>query len=645
MKGNGKLSVSLLRLGIILFSFAILMLLVHTFVWITARNHLLEFDEECTFDGIRYGFNSLVIKNLQMPGIGISCRELSVLLGGDLFHPIPLHVVLQGVVVQPDISRDRSIDGSIPHHLHLPVVSIAAGSIPLYGTEFYGTRENGLDRGYARGGWGESFFNRAGDSVYFVFNNCSGFPGIEIDDVLPAIARGHSVSGWCSGILHPIPDVSGFITELDGRSASAAFEYRLQSGNPSACLSMDFSQIAEPAMLFLDSISSGAIMTAVPSGSLSVSFPGNDTIFFSTDLRFDSLSIWSTAIAPDTFSTDAALSCSGFVLIDTGILVIDSGSVDSRELSLAFNLAYSWGERRTLTMELSNRALAGEAITESVPEELLGGLRGLTLGGELSVHTELNLDWDYPDSCDIFLDIDASRLTVGYSPITFGRIRDQTGADCFMRDSWGNTARIGLDTLTNPDFLFFDSLPFCFEPLLRCAEDASFRRHSGFSEYHIRNSIRANMAQGRFVRGGSTISMQLAKNLFLGREKTLSRKLQEVFLTWRLERWLSKDRILEVYANIVELGPGVFGFDSAALYYFNENASELSVREMAFLVSILPGPRLYHRYAVQGVLPSHWNAYVERLITICGNRGWLDGAVVSEAIADTLIFDGIVSVF
>ncbi len=73
----------MLRLGIILFSFAILMLLVHTFVWITAKNHLLEFDEECTFEGIRYGFNSLVITNLQMPGIGISCKELSVFLGGD----------------------------------------------------------------------------------------------------------------------------------------------------------------------------------------------------------------------------------------------------------------------------------------------------------------------------------------------------------------------------------------------------------------------------------------------------------------------------------------------------------------------------------------------------------------------------------
>ena len=107
---------------------------------------------------------------------------------------------------------------------------------------------------------------------------------------------------------------------------------------------------------------------------------------------------------------------------------------------------------------------------------------------------------------------------------------------------------------------------------------------------------------------------------------------------------MSKNRILEIYANIVELGPGVFGFNSAAMYYFDENAADLSAREVAFLVSILPGPGLYHRYAVQGQLPYHWNSYVNRLLTICGNRGWLDQSVVSEAVADTLIFDGAVSI-
>ena len=636
---SGKWSISFLRLGIVLLSMTVLIFLAHTFVSYAVKSRLQKFDGESTFDGIEYGFNSIIVRNLRMPGIGISSGETFVLLGRTSFHPVPVHVVLKSVVINPNSSGNSS--GSVSGSVDLPVISVLDGYLPAYDTSVLGTRINGTDIGFASGQWGEVFVNHLEDSISVVFKNCSGIPGM--DDAVPYMARGHSVSGTCSGILSPSPSISGFITELDGETASAAFEYRLDDGKPSACLSMDFSQVADPAMLLLDSLSSGAIMTAIPAGSLTVSFSGNDTIHFSTDLQFDSLSIFSTSVAPDTFSVDVAFSCGGFILLDSETLVIDSGTINSSELGLAFNLMYSWGDHRKLSIALSNPALSGEGLTHSIPTELLGDLDGLALGGELSIFAELTLDWDYPDSSDVNLDIDASRLTVVYSPITFGRISSCNGAECLMQDSWGNRAMIGLDTLTNPEFVAFDSLPFSFEPLLRCAEDASFRNHHGFSEYHIRNSIRANMSQGHFVRGGSTISMQLAKNLFLGREKTLARKLQEVFLTWRIEQYLSKDRILEIYANIVELGPGVFGFNSAAKYYFNVSVSDLSIKEMAFLVSILPGPRLYHRYAVQGVLPPHWESYVDRLISISADRGWMDETIASEAVLETLIFDGAVS--
>ena len=632
----------LLRPLVILLSISLCIFLLHLFTTATLRNRLREIDEGASFDGTSYGLNSILIENLSMPNRGMSAEETYVILEGDLLHPRVSSVVFNGVNVFRSASETSTSSPSASLGV-MPPLSFTNGSIPLYGTDFYGRRADGIDIGSASGDWGSVFLYHTADSISVVFNHCSSLPGAE--DLIPDLARGHSISGICSGILEPSTIISGYITELDGHPASASFEYCLLEDKPSVTLAMDFSQVAEPAMAILDSLSSGAIMTAAPSGSLSVIFPGNDSVFFSTNLLFDSLSIFSEAVAPDTFSTDVAFSCTGFLLPDSGFVVVDSGFISFHDLGLSFNLNYSWDRRRKLDLFISNQSLSGCSIIESIPPELLGSLRGLDLGGELSVAAELILDWNYPDSCDINLDIDASRLIVGYSPITFGRLRDQTGADCRMRDSWGNSSLIGLDTLTNPEFVFFDSLPFFFEPLLRCAEDASFRRHHGFSEYHIRNSIRANMERGRFVRGGSTISMQLAKNLFLGREKTLSRKLQEVFLTWRLERWLSKDRILEIYANIVELGPGVFGFNSAAMYYFNEEASDLSVKEMAYLVSILPGPKLYHRYAVRGVLPDYWDSYVERLITICGNRGWLPESVVSGALADTLIFDGDVSLF
>ena len=207
-----------------------------------------------------------------------------------------------------------------------------------------------------------------------------------------------------------------------------------------------------------------------------------------------------------------------------------------------------------------------------------------------------------------------------------------------MRDSRGRMRNIYLDTLENPDFVPFDSLHPSLEGLLKCAEDATFRSHNGFCLYHIRNSIRANVERGRFVRGGSTISMQLARNLFLERKKTYARKLQEVFLTWRLETYLSKNRILEIYANIVELGPDVFGFQDAARHYFGADLKELSTRQVAFLVSILPGPALYHRFHVNNNVPDYWEAYLDRLINIAEDRDWIHADSAVNAIADSIVF-------
>jgi hypothetical protein len=638
MKPCGRKTVSFLRVGVILLFAALVFFVFSATVTAAVRSRLRKIDDSCSFERVDCGFSALVVRNLDMPRLGISSETVYVLTDGSVFHPVPVYVVLQGVVLQPGIRRNSSGFSSAGHRF--PVVSVDGGTIPDYGTEFYGTRISGTDAGYASGSWGEAFAVRSEDSAFIVFNRCTGVPGMT--GAFPSLVRGHSVSGRCSGILKPEVLIEGAVTELDGEPASAIFSYSLQGGKPSADIRMDFSQVNKPAMALIDSISLGSVLSVVPSGSLFAGISGADSVFFTVDLHFDSLSVWNTSIAPDTFSTSVALMCSGLVLPGDESLVVDSGSIGLNTINLDFDLVFSWGNRRRLRLTVFNRSLAGGAITESVPPELLGVLNGLVLEGDISVFTDLTLDWDYPDSCDIDIDIDASNLVVGYSPVVFGRI-SSTGAYCVMHDSWGNTARIGLDILTNPDFVCFDSLPPGFEPLLRCAEDASFRSHRGFSQNHIRNSIRADIADGQFVRGGSTVSMQLAKNLFLGREKTLARKLQEVFLTWRLERWLSKDRILEIYANVVELGPGVFGFNSAAMYYFNESVSDLSIRETAFLVSVLPGPGLYHRYGVQGFLPGYWKSYVERLITICGSRGWLEQSAVSEAVADTLVFDGAVS--
>jgi monofunctional biosynthetic peptidoglycan transglycosylase len=125
------------------------------------------------------------------------------------------------------------------------------------------------------------------------------------------------------------------------------------------------------------------------------------------------------------------------------------------------------------------------------------------------------------------------------------------------------------------------------------AEDDKFWSHEGFDFDAIQKAIEKDLKQKKFKVGGSTISQQLAKNLFLSPSKNPIRKLKEAVLTWRLERNLSKKRIIEIYLNVAEWGDGLFGVEAAAQHYYGKPASDLSAMESARLAAVLPNPRRY----------------------------------------------------
>lgn len=129
------------------------------------------------------------------------------------------------------------------------------------------------------------------------------------------------------------------------------------------------------------------------------------------------------------------------------------------------------------------------------------------------------------------------------------------------------------------------------------AEDGNFYKHDGIDVKAIRQAIKHDLEKKSLARGASTITQQTAKNLFLSREKTITRKLKEVYLAWRMEQELTKGRILELYLNVVELGPMVHGIGHGARYYFGKPPEALTPRECAFLAAMLPGPRIaYNPY-------------------------------------------------
>jgi monofunctional biosynthetic peptidoglycan transglycosylase len=122
------------------------------------------------------------------------------------------------------------------------------------------------------------------------------------------------------------------------------------------------------------------------------------------------------------------------------------------------------------------------------------------------------------------------------------------------------------------------------------AEDIEFFTHNGFSTTEIRAAIEDAVERGEALRGASTITQQLAKNLWLTPSRSPIRKLEEAILTWQLEKYLDKHRILEIYLNVVELGIGIYGAEAASRYYFDKPASQLTRHEAALLAASLPRP-------------------------------------------------------
>lgn len=149
--------------------------------------------------------------------------------------------------------------------------------------------------------------------------------------------------------------------------------------------------------------------------------------------------------------------------------------------------------------------------------------------------------------------------------------------------------------LSNPNFTPLDQISPYLQKCVLTSEDPSFFSHRGFINEAFKQSILKNIRTKKFSRGASTISMQLVKNVFLTREKTLSRKLEEILLVYILEnnRIVSKKRMLEVYFNIIEWGPNIYGIGEASAFYFQKKPADLNLKECLFLASIVPKPKKF----------------------------------------------------
>lgn len=186
-------------------------------------------------------------------------------------------------------------------------------------------------------------------------------------------------------------------------------------------------------------------------------------------------------------------------------------------------------------------------------------------------------------------------------------------SSAFMQDRLDALRKRNAAAVLRAQWTPYDKISPSLKRAIIAAEDSKFLTHEGFDFEAIQNAYEKNLKRGRLVAGGSTISQQLAKNLFLSGEKTPWRKIQEALITLMLENVMSKRRILEIYLNVIEWGHGVFGAEAAARHYYGVSASTLTAEQAARLAAMIPNPRFYDKHRNTSWLSKKTGIIVSRM--------------------------------
>ena len=264
-----------------------------------------------------------------------------------------------------------------------------------------------------------------------------------------------------------------------------------------------------------------------------------------------------------------------------------------------------------------------QTFADSIPPNLLPHLQPLSLQGRLSFRGAIDLD---------MADLQSTKLTfkpnlrglkvIGHNEaIDFDALKSSFVTEFTMPKGEIYTREVGPE---NERWVPLSEVPPLLIKSIVTQEDGGFYKHRGISLFHLRGSLIRNLSEGRFARGGSTLTMQLTRNLFLNKRKNLSRKLEELCLTWYLEKKLSKDEIMELYINVVEFGPNLFGIREAAAHYFNKHPKSLRPEEIVALTRLLPGPRLYAKFFERKRLSKAYTNRLNRLLALLVKRGHLE---------------------
>ncbi|HJH64002.1 MAG TPA: transglycosylase domain-containing protein [Bacteroides mediterraneensis] len=315
----------------------------------------------------------------------------------------------------------------------------------------------------------------------------------------------------------------------------------------------------------------------------------NGKLVLSGKTEVDGLAVFHRRLSPERINLDEG-ELDFHLNVEPHALELDSAST-VRFNRLQFHPYLRLEPPAHLIASIHKPSFPAEELFGSLPHGLFENLEGIRVAGNLSYDFGLDADLACPDSLQFHSDLRPEHFRIlGYGTTNLSKMSEEFEYTAYEDEMPVRTFPVGPSW---NHFLPLDSVPQLMRMAVLQSEDGGFFYHQGFLPDAIRQAMAYDLKARRFARGGSTISMQLVKNVFLNRRKNIARKLEEALIVWLIEqnRLTSKERMFEVYLNIAEWGPRIYGLLEASEFYFGKRPSQLTLEECIYLASIIPKPK------------------------------------------------------
>lgn len=329
---------------------------------------------------------------------------------------------------------------------------------------------------------------------------------------------------------------------------------------------------------------------------------------------YENLKVTHHRLSDSTIILPQAKMSGGIQFAENYIALKDNSTIRVKDFEVSPQVKVTLKPDNQVDLSLHTGVFQAQDFFDALPRGLFQNIDGVKVEGSIAYDLDFSVNLDKPDDIKFESKIDDADLKI----IQWGAANIDSLNTSFVYDAYDDTVRVRqfLVGPENPNFRRLDQIPYVLKTTVRNTEDPFFYKHNGFEMEAFKLSIATNIKEKKFKRGASTISMQLIKNVFLNRKKTLNRKFEEILLVWMMEASgrVSKDRLFEIYLNVIEWGKNVYGITEAANYYFKKQPEDLTLGESLFLSSIIPRPKtglssFDYTGHLKGWVQRHFNTY------------------------------------